>query len=220
MVDAAAKRRYDAVIFDLDGVLCSTDEYHYQAWKAIADELGAPFDRTVNDRLRGVSRMESLDIVLESYDGTLSASEKHALAREKNALYRKGLEGLTPSDVAEGARETLAALTGAGIKVAVGSSSKNTGLILGKLGLADVFDAVVDGNQIVYSKPDPEVFLRAAESVQVAPARCLVVEDAAAGVEAARAGGMDAASIGCAAREGLGKYRLDTLSDLLDLVFV
>ncbi len=220
MVAAGSHARYDAVVFDLDGVLCSTDEYHYQAWKAVADELGVAFDRTVNDRLRGVSRMESLEIVLERYDGSLSDTEKVSLADEKNAIYRRGLEKLTAADVAEGAREVLAALRDAGVKVAVGSSSKNTRLILGRLELADAFDAVVDGTQIVYSKPDPEVFLRAAEAVCAEASRCLVVEDAEAGVEAGHAGGMDVATIGCAAREGLGEYRLDTLRDLLDVVFV
>ena len=212
--------RYDAVIFDLDGVLCSTDEYHYRAWKVVADELGVPFDRTINDRLRGVSRMASLEIVLERYDGVLSDAEKRALAEEKNEMYRAGLENLRPSDVATGAREALAALGQAGVKLAVGSSSKNTQLILGRIELSDAFDAVVDGNVIARSKPDPEVFLRAAGAVGIEPARCLVVEDAAAGVEAGHAGGMDVATIGCAAREGLGEHRLCALMDLLGIVLV
>lgn len=208
---------YQAVIFDLDGVLCSTDQYHYQAWKRLADQLQIPFDETVNQRLRGVSRRESLEIILSGGDKTYSEEEKQQFAAEKNAHYVESLQQLTPKDLACGAVEVLERLHGAGVKIAVGSSSRNTQLILQRLGLDQRFDAVADGTQITHSKPDPEVFLLAARLVGVEPQHCLVVEDAKAGLEAAKAGSMDAAGIGGAAQEPLADYALSVLSDLLPI---
>ena len=208
---------YQAVIFDLDGVLCSTDQYHYQAWKRLADRLQIPFDETVNQRLRGVSRRESLEIILSGGDKTYSEEEKQQFAAEKNAHYVESLQQLTPKDLACGAVEVLERLHGAGVKIAVGSSSRNTQLILQRLGLDQRFDAVADGTQITHSKPDPEVFLLAARLVGVEPQHCLVVEDAKAGLEAAKAGSMDAAGIGGAAQEPLADYALSVLSDLLPI---
>ncbi len=208
---------YQAVIFDLDGVLCSTDQYHYQAWKCLADRLQIPFDETVNQRLRGVSRRESLEIILSGGDKTYSEEEKQQFAAEKNAHYVESLQQLTPKDLACGAVEVLERLHGAGVKIAVGSSSRNTQLILQRLGLDQRFDAVADGTQITHSKPDPEVFLLAARLVGVEPQHCLVVEDAKAGLEAAKAGSMDAAGIGGAAQDPLADYALSVLSDLLPI---
>lgn len=208
---------YQAVIFDLDGVLCSTDQYHYQAWKRLADRLQIPFDETVNQRLRGVSRRESLEIILSGGDKTYSEEEKQQFAAEKNAHYVESLQQLTPKDLACGAVEVLERLHGAGVKIAVGSSSRNTQLILQRLGLDQRFDAVADGTQITHSKPDPEVFLLAARLVGVEPQHCLVVEDAKAGLEAAKAGSMDAAGIGGAAQDPLADYALSVLSDLLPI---
>ena len=208
---------YQAVIFDLDGVLCSTDQYHYQAWKRLADQLQIPFDETVNQRLRGVSRRESLEIILSGGDKTYSEEEKQQFAAEKNAHYVESLQQLTPKDLACGAVEVLERLHGAGVKIAVGSSSRNTQLILQRLGLDQRFDAVADGTQITHSKPDPEVFLLAARLVGVEPQHCLVVEDAKAGLEAAKAGSMDAAGIGGAAQDPLADYALSVLSDLLPI---
>ena len=157
--------KYQAVIFDLDGVICSTDEYHYQAWKQMADSMGIYFDRTINNRLRGVSRMESLEIILERYDGpALSEARKVELATMKNDLYRESLHQLSPADLSAEVKDTLDALRAAGLKLAIGSSSKNTKFILGQLGLGSYFDAISDGNNITRSKPDPEVFLKAAET--------------------------------------------------------
>ena len=208
---------YQAVIFDLDGVLCSTDQYHYQAWKRLADRLQIPFDETVNQRLRGVSGRECVEIFVSGGDKTYSEEEKQQFAAEKNAHYVESLQQLTPKDLACGAVEVLERLHGAGVKIAVGSSSRNTQLILQRLGLDQRFDAVADGTQITHSKPDPEVFLLAARLVGVEPQHCLVVEDAKAGLEAAKAGSMDAAGIGGAAQEPLADYALSVLSDLLPI---
>lgn len=207
-----------AVIFDLDGVLCSTDAFHYQAWKAIADELGIPFDETVNNRLRGVSRMASLEIILEQADRPFSEEEKLLLAEKKNGIYRSLLTRLTPADRMPGATETLQLLRERGWLLAIGSSSKNTPVILERLGLDGFFDAVSDGNNITRSKPDPEVFLKAAEMLSVSPADCLVVEDAVAGAQAAHAGGMKAACVGDAARQGAGDWNLRSLRELPDIL--
>ena len=184
------------VIFDLDGVLVSTDELHYRAWKQLADAEGIPFDRTINHRLRGVSRMASLEILLERASRAYSAAEKSAMADRKNAAYRESLETLTPADALPGARELLDGLRVRGIKMAIASSSRNTPQILERLGWSGTFDAVADGNDITHSKPDPEVFLLAARRIGLPPADCLVVEDAAAGIEGARRAGMAVLGIG------------------------
>ena len=166
---------YKAVIFDLDGVICSTDEYHYQAWKSMADAMGIYFDRIINNRLRGVSRMDSLEIILERYDKRqLTGEEKTALATLKNNIYRESLKEMSSADLSEEVKSTLDALREKGLKLAIGSSSKNTPFILGQLGLGDYFDAISDGNTIVNSKPDPEVFLKTADFLGFDPADCLV----------------------------------------------
>ena len=170
------------VIFDLDGVIVSTDDCHYLAWQRMADEEGIGFDRHVNERLRGVSRMDSLNIVLEKATRAYSEAEKEAMAARKNAYYVALIGKLTPQDILPGAMDVLAALRGMGIRVAIGSSSRNTPVILKQIGLENYFDAVADGNHITRSKPDPEVFLLAARLLSLAPGDCLVVEDADAGV--------------------------------------
>ena len=207
--------KYQGIIFDLDGVLCSTDEYHYQAWKALADRLNIPFDRERNNLLRGVSRMQSLDIILEKADRAYSEEEKAAFAEEKNALYRQLLGGMSPDDLTEDVRRTLRELRKTEVRLAIGSSSKNTPFILERLGLSGFFDAVADGNCITHSKPHPEVFLKAAELLGLLPRDCLVVEDAHAGVEAAAAGGFDCAAMGDAKADPRAAYHLKRLSDLL-----
>ena len=205
---------YKAIIFDLDGVICSTDEYHYQAWKALADRLGIPFDRTINNRLRGVSRMESLEIILEKAKREYTAEEKTAFAEEKNTLYRELLHQMSTADLSDEVRDTLKALCAKGVRVAIGSSSRNTPFILERIGLGAFFEAVADGNCITHSKPHPEVFLKAAAMLELAPADCLVVEDAHAGVEAAVAGGFDCAAIGDAYSDERARYHLNSFSEL------
>ena len=161
--------KYKGIIFDLDGVICSTDHYHYLAWKALADRLGAYFDETINNRLRGVSRMASLEIVLERYNGTLTEEEKLAAAEEKNNTYRELLKQMTPADLSDEVKTTLDALRAKGLLLGIGSSSKNTRFILSRIGLGDYFDKISDGTNITRSKPDPEVFLKAAEYLGLEP---------------------------------------------------
>lgn len=208
---------FQGIIFDLDGVICSTDEYHYQAWKELANREGIPFDRSVNNRLRGISRMESLEILLERAKRSYSQEEKEKMAAAKNTRYQELLRGMTPADLSPEIFETLEALRKKGLKLAIGSSSKNTPLILDRLGLGNYFDAVSDGNNITRSKPDPEVFLKAAEYLGLVPESCLVVEDAVSGVEAAHRARMKAAVLGDAAKTGVGEWKLPSFSALMTL---
>ena len=182
--------KIEAVIFDLDGVIVSTDECHYRAWKKTADEEGIYFDRKINDRLRGVSRMDSLEIVLERAERLYTDEEKVELAERKNNYYKEYIKKLTKDDILNGVNENLAELKAKGIKVAIGSSSKSTPDILKYIGLDNYFDAVSDGNNITKSKPDPEVFLKAADMLGVPYEKCLVVEDADSGIEAGKRAGM------------------------------
>ncbi len=208
-----------AVIFDLDGVIVSTDEFHYQAWKKMSDEEGISFNHTINNRLRGVSRMESLNIILERAEREYTAEEKQALAERKNEYYKQSLVNLTPDDLLPGAKDTIDELKRRKVKIAIGSSSKNTPTILKQIGLADAFDAVADGNDITHSKPDPEVFLLAASKLGIPPEECLVVEDAEAGVQAAIAGGMNVAAVGDAGLHSQdADYRLERVDEILDLI--
>lgn len=210
---------FKAIIFDLDGVICSTDEYHYQAWKKMADSMGIYFDRTINNRLRGVSRMESLEIILERYQGQpLSDAKKEELATMKNGIYRESLHQMSTADLSDEVRDTLNALRAKGLRLAIGSSSKNTPFILKRLGLENFFDAVSDGNNITRSKPDPEVFLKAAQFVDMEPADCLVVEDAVSGAQAGHAGGFQVACVGDASAAGAGDFNLKSFGQLLELV--
>ena len=202
------------VIFDLDGVLIHTDKLHFQAWKRLADSIHVYFDEKINERLRGVSRMASLKIILENAENQFSETEKELLAAEKNETYKELLKTLTPSDVSQDVRQTLKNLREKGLKLAVGSSSKNAKYILSYTELSDALDAVSDGNNIAKSKPDPEVFLKAAEFLGLSPQECLVVEDAEAGIEAAKAGGFTAVGIGSAARDARADYSIIKLSDL------
>lgn len=185
--------RFQAVIFDLDGVLVSTDEQHYQGWKALCDRLSIPFDRETNNRFRGVSRMDCVDILEELSGRSFTPEQKLEYATWKNERYRSLLSTLSPESVTAEVRTTLDALRARGLLLAVGSSSKNAKFILERIGLGDWFDAVSDGTNISRSKPDPEVFLKAAEFLGVPAADCLVVEDAVSGVEAAHNAGMAAA---------------------------
>ncbi len=196
-----------AVIFDLDGVIVSTDEYHYLAWKSIADDENIFFDRTVNDRLRGVSRMASLEIILEKASKAYSEEEKQALCTKKNDVYKNLILQLTKDDILPGVSDVLSTLKSNGIKIAIGSSSKNTPIILKQIGLGDYFDAISDGNNITHSKPNPEVFLKAADMLQMPYDQCLVFEDAFSGVEAAKNAGMLAFGVGTACESPLADLK-------------
>ena len=211
--------KYKAVIFDLDGVICSTDEYHYKAWKKLADKMNISFDRKVNERLRGVSRMESLEIILKNYHGNmLSREEKDKLTEEKNQIYRESLSNMSEKDLSSEVKETLELLHNMGLKLAIGSSSKNTKYILKQIGLESFFDAISDGTNIKKSKPDPEVFLKAAEFIHENPENCLVVEDAEAGIDGAIAGHFDSAGIGTAVAHGKATYRLNSFQEIIKIV--
>jgi len=207
-----------SIIFDLDGVIVSTDHYHYLAWKQIADEEGIEFNKEINHRLRGVSRMESLDIVLERAGRSYSQQEKHQLAERKNDTYKELLTSLTASDLLPEVQETLDALRSKGLKLAIGSSSKNAPFILDKIGLGGFFDAIADGNHIRNSKPDPEVFLLAANKIGELPEHCLVVEDAEAGVEAGLRAGMAVAAVGDARNGGRAHVNLDSMGQLVSVI--
>ena len=206
--------RYKAVIFDLDGVICFTDKYHYQAWKEMADGIGVYFDEVINNRLRGVSRMASLDIILERSEKSYKEKEKEKLAAQKNEIYKKLLEQMSPADLSDEVKNTLDELRKRGYKLAIGSSSKNTKMILKQLGLDGYFDAISDGTNITHSKPDPEVFLKAAQFLGMDPEACLVVEDALAGIDAAVAGGFESAGVGEAATHEKVTYPMETFGAL------
>ncbi len=187
-----------ACIFDLDGVIVDTAKYHYLAWKKLADELGIKFTERDNERLKGVSRMTSLDIILELGKKNFSNSRKNLLATMKNKWYNEYISQMTPEEILPGAMEFISELKRAGIPIAIGSASKNTPLILERVGIKDLFNAVADGNNVKKAKPDPEVFLKAAELLNTEPGRCVVFEDAIAGIQAAINAGMLCVGIGSA----------------------
>ncbi len=187
-----------AAIFDLDGVLVDTAKYHYLAWCRLARELGFAFTEKDNERLKGVSRMRSLEILLETggMAGRFTPEQMHGMAERKNGWYVEYITHMDASEILPGAAECLRAFRALGVKTALGSASKNSGLILDNLQLRDLFDTIVDGTRTSRAKPDPEVFVLGARDLGVDPAECVVFEDAQAGLEAARAGGMKAVAVG------------------------
>ena len=211
------KMNIKGIIFDLDGVICSTDEYHYQAWKSIADEEGIYFDRNINERLRGVSRAESLEIILERATASYSPEQKAALMEKKNNIYRELLKNMGPGDVTEEVRSTLRKLREKGYGLSIGSSSKNTRFILERTGLTDVFDGISDGNMISRSKPNPEVFIKAAGILGLKNDECLVIEDAVSGIDAANAAGFHSVGIGPAAECEGAEFKISFFSEILDI---
>jgi len=184
------------VLFDLDGVLVRTDVLHRRAWEQITAEENIPFDAVLARRLLGLGRMESLAAVLEAAPRAYSPAERTALAERKNAIFQRWVQGLTPADVVPGARRLLDELRGRGMRTAIGSSSRNARAIADRLELTALFDAVIDGNDLTHFKPHPEVFLLAAGRLALRPRECVVVEDAAAGIEAAHAAGMRVLGLG------------------------
>ncbi|MEN0020610.1 MAG: beta-phosphoglucomutase [Planctomycetota bacterium] len=204
----------EAVIFDLDGVLVATDREHAAAWRAMAEAEGIPLADDLTDRLRGVARAEGVDIMLAEAGLEASVEERQRLGDAKNALYLELIAGLNTSDAAAGAHGLLTALQVAGVKLAVGSSSRNARLILDRLNLTAAFDAIVDGNDVQRGKPDPEVFLLAAEAIGVEPSQCVVIEDAATGLAAAHAAGMRAVAVGRPDGWERAIARVDALTEL------
>ena len=184
-------------IFDLDGVICNTAKYHYLAWKELADDLHIPFNMQDNERLKGVSRMASLDIILSlGNQENIPKEEKLAMAERKNTRYVEMISKMERNEILPGVESFLKELRKQGIKIALGSASKNTSIIMDRLNLREAFDYIVDGTMIVNTKPDPEVFIKSMEYYGLEPEECLVFEDAAAGVEAAHRGGMRCVGIG------------------------
>jgi beta-phosphoglucomutase len=185
-----------ACIFDLDGVIVDTAIYHYKAWKRLANELGFDITEEDNEKLKGVSRTRSLELILGWGGMVTTEAEREELATRKNEWYVEMISKMTPAEVLPGAKEFLELCLDAGIKTALGSASKNSGMILERTGIAHLFNAVIDGNKVSKPKPDPEVFLKGAEELNEPPVNCVVFEDAIAGVEAAIAGGMKVVGIG------------------------
>jgi beta-phosphoglucomutase len=185
-----------AVIFDLDGVIVDTAHYHYIAWKRLASEFGIILTPAHNELLKGVSRMRSLEIVLSLGNITLSEAEKEAFADKKNNWFVEYIESVRPEEIFPGVNDLLVNCRKLNLKVALASSSKNAPRVIELLGVAHLFDALVDGTMIIHSKPDPEIFLLAASKLNMKPANCLVFEDAEAGVEAALAAGMKCVGVG------------------------
>lgn len=188
--------KYRACIFDLDGVIVDTAVYHYKAWKRLANELGFDFTEENNEKLKGVSRVRSLELILEWGGVTKTEAEKAELATRKNDWYVEMIDHMTPAEILPGAKEFLETCRAAGIKTALGSASKNSMTILDHINLTSLFDVIIDGNKVTKAKPDPEVFLKGAEALHVSPSECVVFEDAIAGVEAAINGGMKVVGIG------------------------
>lgn len=203
------------IIFDLDGVIVSTDELHYKAWKEIADSQNIYFDHSINDSLRGVSRSDSLDIILKQSDKRYSSDEKLKLMNDKNNIYLNLLEDLGIENVLPNVLKTLKTLKEKGYKLAIGSSSRNAKRILNKIRLIDFFDAISDGTNIIMSKPNPEVFEKAAEMLNLKPEECIVVEDAISGIDAANAAKMLSVGIGDAANYELTKEKIKDISEIL-----
>jgi beta-phosphoglucomutase len=189
--------QFKAAIFDLDGVIVDTAKFHFLAWRRLASELGFEFTEKDNERQKGVSRMESLEILLEVGAFTdLSEEKKQELATKKNEWYKEYLFEMSPDEILPGAQDFLKYLRLRGIKIALASASKNAPIILEKLNIEELFDAIVDGNSVSKAKPDPEVFLKAAELIGTNPSECFVFEDAQAGVEGAKRAGMRVVGIG------------------------
>ncbi len=200
-------------IFDLDGVITDTAELHYLAWKKLAEEMNWQFDRDVNERLRGVSRMDSLNIIKDHNNATVAEDRLLELATMKNDIYVASLDTLTPNDYLPGAKELLTHLRQEGFRVALGSASKNATKVLEQLEAIGYFDIIGDGNSVSKSKPEPDIFLYGAEKLELKAEECIVYEDAEAGIDAAKAGGFYAVGIGPDDRVGHADVRFDSMAE-------
>ena len=203
-----------AAVFDMDGVLTDTTELHYLSWIPVAEKLSIPFDRRRYDSFRGLSRPECLSLLLGERETRYSSVELHEFAEEKNTEYLRLVADMTPANLFVGVLELIEGLRERGAGVAVASSSRNTEIVAKRLGILPLLDVLVDANTATRSKPDPEVFLLAAERMGLSPARCVVLEDAEAGVQAALAGGFRVIGIGPAERVGRAHMVVDTIGEL------
>ncbi len=202
-----------AVIFDLDGVIVDTAHYHFIAWQRLAKELGVNFTEKENEQLKGVSRMKSLEIILELGNISLPEQKKIELADKKNSWFVEYIKAIKPNEIFPGVREMLKKLKSQGIKVGLASSSKNADTVITLLEIKNLFDVVVDGTMIVHTKPDPEIFLLAAKKLNIAPSDCVVFEDAEAGVEAALSAGMRCVGVGSAEQLGKANFIVKKTAD-------
>jgi beta-phosphoglucomutase len=211
-----------ACIFDLDGVIVDTAHYHYLAWKRLANELGIDLTPEDNEKLKGVSRKHSLEIILKMGGISLSEHDRELLANKKNSWFVDYLERMAPEEIFPGVKDLIRQLKSNGLKVGLASSSKNAQTVLQLLRINELFDAVVDGTMITHSKPHPEIFLLAASKLQLSPDECLVFEDAESGVEAAIAAGMKCVGIGSPKQLGkatkviakTGDFKVSSLQEL------
>ncbi|MDC6367077.1 MULTISPECIES: beta-phosphoglucomutase [Flavobacteriaceae] len=200
-------------IFDLDGVITDTAELHYEAWKNLADEMGWDFDRNLNEELRGISRMDSIKVIMEHNKVTLDQEKIIELATKKNDLYVASLDNMTPEDYLPGAMELLTHLRTEGFRVALGSASKNAPKVLEQLNANRFFDVIGDGNSVKKSKPEPDIFLYGANKMKLQPEECIVFEDAEKGIDAAKAGGFYSVGIGPKERVGHADLRFDSMEE-------
>jgi len=200
-------------IFDLDGVITDTAELHYAAWKKLSDDMGWQFDRELNDKLRGISRMDSIKVIMDHNGVSLDDDTVIELATKKNDIYVESLDDMTPEDYLPGARELLTHLRSEGFSVALGSASKNANKVLKQLNATHFFDVIGDGNSVSQSKPAPDIFLYASEKLGLQPENCIVFEDAEKGIDAAKAGNFHNVGIGPEARVGHSDVRFDSMKE-------
>ena len=201
------------LIFDLDGVIVSTEQNHYQSWTRIAELIGARFDDEINEQIKGVSRKDSLQLISDRSGITLDEVRFNELLKLKNTFYRESIADLSRKDILTGVLELVERAKERGLKVMIGSSSRNARVILDKLGLLETFDHVVDGNDVERAKPDPEIFTKGAKLAGLSPSQCVVFEDAASGIEAARLGGFRAIGVGNPDIKHLGDEYLNDLNE-------
>lgn len=210
--------KYNGVIFDLDGVITNTAKYHYLAWKKLADELNIYFDENINERLKGVSRLESLEIILEKSNKKYSKEEKEFYANRKNEYYKEMIKKITPNEVLPGVLKLIKKLKELNIKISVASVSKNAYTVLENLRIKDMFDYIVDANEIKHGKPDPEIFLNAAHGIMIRPNLCIGIEDSKAGIEAIKRASMLSVGVGNPETVKCADIVLKDLSNINDIL--
>lgn len=205
--------RIKALLFDLDGVIVSTEKNHFEAWRETASKLGIPFSEHDNEALKGVNRVDSLKQILKLGNKTVSAEEFESLLVFKNDMYLDSITTLSKDDLLPGVHALLLQAKSMGVKIGLGSSSKNAPMILTRLGITDLFDVIIDGNGVTHPKPDPEVFLNGAKALALAPSDCLVFEDALSGIAAAKAGGFIAIGVGNPMLKGVADVYFNELTE-------
>ena len=205
--------RIKALLFDLDGVIVSTEKNHFEAWRETASKLGIAFSEHDNEALKGVNRVDSLKQILKLGNKTVSAEEFESLLVFKNDMYLDSITTLSKDDLLPGVHALLLQAKSMGVKIGLGSSSKNAPMILTRLGITDLFDVIIDGNGVTHPKPDPEVFLNGAKALALAPSDCLVFEDASSGIAAAKAGGFIAIGVGNPMLKGVADVYFNELTE-------